>query len=341
MLAYALGMDLGTSSVLLYRAGKGILLEEPSVIAVRRGSGTVVRTGTEAQALLGRAPDDLVAVHPMKGGVISDCGMTGIMIQDFIRKSGRRRFSRFDLLVCVPPIISELEERAVIDAGLQAGANKVFLMEEPVAAAAGAGVDPMSARGILLIDIGAGTTDVAVLSCGAVAAAQSIRTAGNRMDRAIQLYLRETHGLDIGECTAEYLKNTIGCVLPREEPAECTVRGRNSKNGLPDGISVTDAELAQPILSCMEQIVQTVCAVIARTPPELVGDLAENGILLTGGVAQLYGLPQYLQQRLGLHTRVAEEPLTCVARGTERWLERLDQMDEGPINLARRRMGIA
>lgn len=340
MFEYALGMDLGTSSVLLYRAGKGIVLNEPSVVAARRGSGAVVCAGEEAQAMLGRTPDSLVAVRPLRGGVISDCGMTGSMIREFVRRSGKGGLSRMSLLVCVPPLVSELEERAVIDAGLQAGANKVFLMEEPVAAAAGAGIDSNSAKGVLLIDIGAGTTDIAVISCGAVVAAQSIRTAGDRMDRSIQLYMREVHSLDIGERTAEYIKNTIGGVAAGEEAASLTVRGRNSRTGLPDCVTVTDAELVEPIASCMERIVETACGVIARTPPELVGDLAENGVVLTGGASQLHGLTEYMGRRLGLSAQTADDPLTCVARGTDRWLNRLGHMNEGPINLARKRLGI-
>ena len=339
MFEYALGMDLGTSSVLLYRPGKGIVLHEPAVVAANRCTGQVVCAGESARRLLGRTPDNLVAVHPLSGGVISDCGMTGQMIQEFLRKSGNSRLSRPNLLVCVPPLISELEERAVVDAGLQARAGKVYLLEEPVAAAAGAGIDPASAKGVLLVDIGAGTTDIAVLSFGAVVLAQSIRTAGNQMDAAIQEYMRQAHQLDIGECTAERMKNTIGGVLPREDVTELTVRGRSHVTGLPDSVTVTSAELAEPLSVCVERILDAVCSVIAQAPPELVGDLTENGVVLTGGVSQLYGLGQVLSQRLGLQARFVDDPLTCVARGTADWLGRLNEWNEGPINLARRRLG--
>ncbi|MDO5549028.1 MAG: rod shape-determining protein [Eubacteriales bacterium] len=341
MFEYALGMDLGTSSVLLYRPGKGVVLQEPSVVAARRCGGEVVCSGTAAQRLLGREPDNLVAVHPLHGGVISDCGMTGRMVQDFVNKSGKKRFSRMNLLVCVPPLISELEERAVIDAGLQAGANRVYLLEEPVAAAAGAGIDPNSAKGVLLVDIGAGTTDIAVLSFGAVVRAVSIRTAGNRMDAAIRQYLCHAHDLDVGECTAEHIKCMIGCAVPREELMELEVRGRNSKTGLPECVTLTDAELSEPLGECVDTIIQAVCEVITGAPPELVGDLTENGVVLTGGVSQLYGLEQRFAQKIGLQTHLAEDPLTCVARGTARWLEHLHSMQEGTINLARKRLGIA
>ncbi len=341
MFEYALGMDLGTSSVLLYREGRGVVLHEPSVVAARRCSGQVVCAGTEAQRLLGRTPDGLAAVRPLRGGVISDCGMAGQMIQDFVRRSGKGRFSRPNLLVCVPPLISELEERAVIDTGLQAGANKVFLMEEPVAAAAGAGIDPGEAKGVLLVDIGAGTTDIALLSFGAVVTAVSIRTAGDEMDAVIQQYMREAHQLDIGEVTAEAMKNTIGTVWPREESLEVTVRGRNSRTGLPDCVTVTDEELKEPLSQCADRILEAVCQVIATAPPELVGDLTESGAMLTGGVSQLYGLERRFADQIGLRTRFADDPVTCVARGTARWLGRLDTLQEGTINLARRRMGIA
>jgi rod shape-determining protein MreB len=340
MFEYALGMDLGTSSVLLYRPGKGIVLQEPSVVAARRHGGGVVCSGTAAQRLLGREPDNLVAVHPLRGGVISDCGMTGKMVQDFVRKCGKKRFSRMNLLICVPPLISELEERAVIDAGLQAGANGVYLLEEPAAAAAGAGIDPERAQGVLLVDIGAGTTDIAILSLGAVVRAVSIRTAGNQMDAAIQQYLRTAHQLDVGACTAETIKCTIGCAVPREEPMTMEVSGRSSDTGLPVRITVTDAALSEPLGHCVEDIVDAVCGVIADAPPELVGDLAENGVVLTGGVSQLYGLEECFAQRLGLPIHLAEDPLTCVARGTARWLNRLSSMREGTINLARKRLGI-
>ena len=340
MLEYALGMDMGTSSVVLYREGRGIVLQEPSVVAARRRNGQVVCAGTAAQQLLGRTPEGLAAVHPLRGGVISDCGMAGQMVQDFVRRSGKGRFSRPNLLVCIPPLISELEERAVIDTGLQAGANKVFLLEEPMAAAVGAGIDPSEAKGVLLVDIGAGTTDIAILSFGAVVHAVSIRMAGNEMDAAIAQYMKQEHQLDIGEVTAERMKNTIGAVCPREQPLEVTVRGRSSRTGLPHCVTVSEEELAEPLGHCVDTIMQAICEVIGAAPPELVGDLAESGVLLTGGVSQLYGLEQRAAQQLGLQAHFADDPLTCVARGTAHWLGRLNMLQEGTINLARRRANI-
>lgn len=341
MFEYALGMDLGTSSVQIYRPGKGIVLQEPSVVAVRRHGGSVVCAGSEALRLLGREPDGLAAVHPLCAGVISDCGMAGRMVQDFVRQCGTRHFSRMNLLICVPPMISELEERAVIDAGLQAGANRVYLAEEPAAAAAGAGIQPDSAKGVLLVDIGAGTTDIAVLSCGAVVTARSIRTAGNRMDAEIQDYLKKEKQLEIGIRTAEHIKCTIGCAVPREERTEMTVCGRSIQTGLPASVTLSDAELSEVLSDCVHTIIRSACAVIASVPPELVGDLTENGAVLTGGGAQLYGIEQRFAQQTGLMARVADEPATCVVRGTARWLGQLHTMQEGTINLARRRLGIA
>lgn len=341
MFEYALGMDLGTSSVQIYRPGKGIVVQEPSVVAVRRQGGSVVCAGSEAQRLLGREPDGLAAVHPLHAGVISDCGMAGKMVQDFVGQCGKRHFSRMNLLICVPPMISELEERAVIDAGLQAGANRVYLAEEPAAAAAGAGIQPDSAKGVLLVDIGAGTTDIAVLSCGSVVTARSIRTAGNRMDTEIQDYLKREHRLEIGICTAERIKCTIGCAIPREERIEMTVCGRSIETGLPASVTLSDSELSETLSGCVNTIIRSACSVIASVPPELAGDLTENGVVLTGGVSQLYGMEQRFAQQTGLHARVADDPETCVARGTAQWLGQLNTMHEGTINLARRRLGIA
>ena len=341
MFEYELGMDLGTSSVQIYRPGKGIVVHEPAVVAVRRNGGSVVCAGSEAQRLLGREPDGLAAVHPLHAGVISDCGMAGKMVQDFVGQCGKRQFSRMNLLICVPPLISEMEERAVIDAGLQAGANRVYLAEEPAAAAAGAGIQPDSAKGVLLVDIGAGTTDIAVLSCGAVVTAQSIPTAGDRMDMEMQKYLRQANKLDIGMRTAEHIKCTIGCAVPREERQELTVCGRSMETGLPASVTLSDAELAETLSGCVDTIMRAVCSVIASVPPELVGDLAENGIVLTGGASQLYGMEQRFAQQTGLQTRTADDPQTCVARGTARWLGQLHTMQEGTINLARRRPATA
>lgn len=334
-------MDLGTSSVLLYREGKGIVLREPSVVAMRRSSGSVVGAGQKARDMLGRTPEDLLAVRPVRGGVITDCSIAGAMAKVFLKRAGCGSFLRPNLLVCVPPLVSELEERAVIDAGMQAGASRVYLMEQPVAAAAGAGVDPDSPKGTLVIDIGGGTTDLAVISLGAVVCAASIRIAGDSCDDAIQAYVKQQHDLLIGISAAEQIKQTIGSVLPRDELCSVPVRGRRVSTGLPACETVTSEELMPLLREQAELIRQAVCTLLERTPPELVGDLTETGMALAGGGSKLYGMAEYLSQSLGLEAHTSDEPETCVILGTRRTLNRLKQLHDGPINLARRRQGLA
>lgn len=334
------GMDLGTSSVLIYRPGKGIVLREPSVVAVQRKNGQVVSVGEKAREMLGRTPEALLAVRPVRGGVITDCEITGAMARAFLRRAHGNSMFRPNLLICVPPLVSELEERAVIDAGLQAGASRVYLMEQPVAAAMGAGVDPHNPKGTLVVDIGGGTTDIAVISMGAVARAVSIRIAGDSCDDAIQNYLKQEHDLYIGISTAEQMKCTIGCILPREEELQMTVRGRRVSDGLPGCITITSSELIPVLQEQAQQILAAICGLIETTPPELAGDLTETGIVLAGGGAKLYGIDQYLSQEMGLETHISDEPETCVIQGTSHALRSLRDMQEGVINLARRRRGI-
>ncbi|MGM9630909.1 rod shape-determining protein [Butyricicoccus sp.] len=337
---FEFGMDLGTSSVLLYRQGKGIVLREPSVVAVRRRSGQVVSVGQTARDMLGRTPEDLLAVRPVRGGVITDCEIAGIMARTMLKRAGCGGVFRPNLLICVPPLVSELEERAVIDAGMQAGASRVYLMEQPVAAAAGAGIDPHSPKGTLVVDIGGGTTDIAVISMGAVVRAASIRIAGDSCDNAVQAYLREAHDLYIGLSTAEYIKCEIGGVLPREEEKQLTVRGRRVSDGLPACMTVTSGELIPILCEQAEQILAAICELIEITPPELVGDLTETGLVLAGGGSRLYGIDSYLSQGLGLETHCSDDPEACVIQGTSRVLGRLKNRKEGTINIARRRQGI-
>ena len=334
------GMDLGTSSVLICRQGKGIVLREPSVVAVRRKTGQIVSAGQQAHDMLGRTPEALLAVRPVRGGVITDCEITGAMTRLFLQRAGGRGMLRPNLLICVPPLVSELEERAVIDAGLQAGAAHVYLMEQPVAAAAGAGVDPHSPKGTLVVDIGGGTTDIAVISMGAVVRAASIRVAGDSCDAAIQRYLAEQHDLSVGGVTAERIKCTIGGVLPREEDCAMTIRGRRISDGLPHCMTISSGELVPILQQQAQQVLSAICALIETTPPELVGDLTETGIVLAGGGAKLYGIDRYLSQEMGLETHSADEPETCVIQGTSHVLHGLHRMQEGVIHLARRRSGI-
>lgn len=334
------GMDLGTSSVLIYRQGKGIVLREPSVVAVRRRSGQVVSVGQQAHDMLGRTPETLLAVRPVRGGVITDCDITGAMARTFLKRAGGSGMFRPNLLICVPPLVSELEERAVVNAGLQAGAARVYLMEQPVAAAIGAGINSRSPKGTLVVDIGGGTTDIAVISMGAVVRAVSIRVAGDSCDDAIQDYLKQQHDLYIGSCTAEQMKCAIGCVLPRDEEITMTVRGRKVSNGLPSCATITSSELIPVLQTQAQQILTAICGLIETTPPELAGDLTETGIILAGGGAKLYGMGNYLASEMGLETHLSDDPETCVIQGTSRILGNLRHMQEGTINIARRRRGI-
>ncbi|MDO4286676.1 MAG: rod shape-determining protein [Eubacteriales bacterium] len=334
-------MDLGTSSVLLYRQGKGIVLREPSVVAISRQGGQVVSVGQKARDMLGRTPETLLAVRPIRGGVITDCEITASMARVFLKRAGAGSMLRPNLLICVPPLVSELEERAVVDAGLQAGASRVYLMEQPVAAATGAGVDPASPKGTLVVDIGGGTTDIAVISMGAVVRAISIRIAGDSCDDAIQNYMKQQHDLLIGLSTAEQLKCSIGGVLPREEVLSMAVRGRRASNGLPACETVTSEELIPVLQEQAEQILTAICGLLETTPPELVGDLTETGIVLAGGGSKLHGMDQYLSRQMGLETHASEDPETCVILGTSRILGNLKRMQEGPLNIARRRRGLA
>lgn len=333
---FDVAMDLGTSSVLLYRQGKGIVLREPSVVAVQRKNGQIVSAGKRAWELLGRTPEHLTAVCPVRGGVITDCEITAVMTKLFLKRAGCSGWIRPNLLISVPPLVTELEERAVIDAGMQAGAARVYLMEQPVAAAAGAGVDPREPKGTLVIDIGGGTTDIAMISMGAVALAHSIRIAGNSFDDAVRMYLQQERGLLVGLTTAERIKCEIGCVVPREEPRQMQVRGRRQNDGLPACITVTEMELMPILREQTQQILAAVCTLLERCPPELAGDLTETGIVLAGGGSKLYGIDILLSEAMGLQTHVSDDPALCVIQGSSRMLGKLKQMPEGMLNLSRR-----
>lgn len=318
---FAFGMDLGTSSVLLYRQGKGVVLREPSVVAVRRRSGQVVSTGKRARDLLGRTPEDVLAVRPVRGGVITDCEMAGAMARAMLRRAGCGGVFRPQLLVCVPPLVSEWEERAVIDAGMQAGASRVYLMEQPVAAAAGAGVDPHSPRGTLVVDIGGGTTDIAVISFGSVVLSDSIRVAGDKFDEALVRYMKRKHDLAIGERSAEDIKIAYGRAHIEKEQQIVEIRGRSLLTGLPESVPVATNELVDATAEPLRQIMERVRGLFEQTPPELAADITETGICLTGGGAQLRGLDRYLAEHTGVPCRLAEDPVSCVAIGTGKVLE--------------------
>ena len=311
-----IGIDLGTATVLVYVKGKGVVLNEPSVVAVDKVSGKILAVGEEAQSMLGRTPGNIVAIRPLREGVISDYEMTERMIKEFIAKVQGIHLFKPNVVICVPSIITEVEERAVIDAGTQAGAKRVFLVEEPVAAAIGAGININRANGNLVVDIGGGTTDVAVISLGGIVESTSIKVAGDKFDEAIVKYVRRKHNALIGDRTAEEIKRTVGCVYPRSEEAIMEVRGLEE---------VSSA------------IVEAVHWVRERTPPELTGDISANGITMTGGGSLIWGFDKLIASKTGIPTRVADEAVSCVAYGTGNCLENLSKMQDGTMNLSRQR----
>lgn len=332
-----IGIDLGTATVLVYLKGKGIVLNEPSVVAVDRVTGKLIAVGSEAQETLGRTPGNIVAIRPLREGVISDYEMTECMIKEFIRKVQGFRLFKPNVVICVPSIITEVEERAVIDAGTQAGAKRVFLIEEPVAAAIGAGIDITKPNGNLVVDVGGGTTDIAVISLGGVVESTSIKIAGDKFDEAIIKYIRRKHNAIIGERTAEQIKKNIGCVYPRSEEEIMEVKGRCLMTGLPRTFTVSSTEVLEALEEVSSAIVEAIHSVLERTPPELTGDISSNGIVMTGGGSLICGFDKLVASKTGIPTRVADEAVSCVAYGTGNCLENLSRMQDGTINLSRQR----
>ena len=332
-----IGIDLGTATVLVYVKGKGIVLNEPSVVAVNKVAGKLVAVGTEARETLGRTPDNIIAIRPLREGVISDYEMTELMIKEFIRKVQGFRLFKPNVVICVPSIITEVEERAVIDAGTQAGAKRVFLIEEPVAAAIGAGLDISRPNGNLVADIGGGTTDIAVISLGGIVESTSIKIAGDKFDEAIIKYVRRKHNALIGERTAEQVKKTIGCVYPRTEEEIMEVKGRCLMTGLPRTFTLSSSEILEALEEVSSAIVEAIHSVLERTPPELTGDISSNGIVMTGGGSLIWGFDKLVASKTGIPTRVADEAVSCVAYGTGNCLENLASMQDGTINLSRKR----
>ena len=331
-----IGIDLGTASVLVYVKGKGVVLQEPSVVAIDRASGKVLDVGENAQKMLGRTPGNIVAIRPLREGVISDYEMTEKMIKEFIRKVQGFRLFKPNIVICVPSMITEVEERAVIDAGMQAGARRVFLIEEPVAAAIGAGIDISKPNGNMVIDIGGGTTDVAVISLGGIVEATSIKIAGDKFDEAVVKYIRRKHNVLIGDRTAEELKMTVGCAYPREEEVSMEIKGRCLMTGLPKTFSVTSTELLEAFEEVLARIIEAVHTVLERTPPELVADISTNCIVMTGGGSLVWGLDKLIEAKTGIHTYVADDAISCVAYGTGKTLDNVSQMQDGTMNIARR-----
>ncbi len=335
-----LGISLGTSNVLIYVAGKGVLVREPSVVAVDKNTGRVLQVGAAARNMLGRTPGNLVAMYPLKDGVIADHGMTVKMLQHLFRSVSQSRFfpPKPRVIISVPSGITEVEERTVINAAIEAGARRVYLMEEPLAAAIGAGLDIKGPNGHMLVDIGGGTTDIAVLTMSGVATASSIKVAGNQMDDAIIHYMRRKHGTVIGQTTAEEIKIQIGSVYPRDDEITMVVRGRDAKNGTPKTVELASSEIMGELLRPAKQIIDEVLSVLENTSPELVSDIAENGITLTGGASQLWGMDLLLSEATGIPCHLADDPDACTAFGCGKSLSWMNHMSEGPINIAKNRL---
>lgn len=340
LFANDLGVDLGTSNVLIYVDGKGITVREPSVVAMDKNTGRLLQVGTEARNMLGRTPGNVVAMSPLKEGVISDHGMTVRLLQTLFRRAGQKSLflSKPRVVICVPSGVTEVEERTVINAAIEAGARRVYLIEEPLAAALGANLDISGPRGQMVVDIGAGTTDVAVLTMNAVAVSSSLKVAGDSFDEAIARYVRRVHGVVIGKTTAEDIKIKIGSASPRPEEIAATVRGRDAKTGMPREIRLDSTEIYDILRRPARQIADEVVSVLEDASPELVGDIAENGITLTGGSSQLWGMAQLIQERTGIASTIADDPDSCVAYGCGKSLAWMNHLHEGPINIAKKRI---
>ena len=321
-MAFDIGIDLGTASILVYVKGKGVVLKEPSVVAFDRDTNRIKAIGEEARLMLGRTPGNIVAVRPLRQGVISDYTVTEKMLKYFIQKAvGKQRFRKPLISICVPSQVTEVERKAVEDAAFQAGARDVKILEEPIAAAIGAGIDIGRPCGNMIVDIGGGTSDIAVISLGGTVVSASIKIAGDDFDDAIVRYMRKKHNLLIGERTAEDIKIRIGSAYPRPESVTVDVRGRNLVTGLPKTITVTSEETEEALKDTTSQIVEAVHSVLEKTPPELAADIADRGIVLTGGGSLLYGLEELIESKTGITTMTAEDPMTAVAIGTGRYVE--------------------
>lgn len=333
-----IGIDLGTANILVYEQGRGIVLREPSVVAVDKNTGKVLQVGSSARSMLGRTPGNIVAVRPLRDGVISDYEMTEKMLEAFLKKITRFALIKPRVIVCVPSGVTEVEERAVIQATMEAGARRVYLVEEPFAAALGAKLDISGPSGHMIVDIGGGTTDIAVLSLGGIATSSSIKIAGDTFDEAVVSFMRKRYAMLVGLNTAEEVKITIGCVFPRPEEFTMTVKGRDLKTGLPKEQLVGSTELMEAFKRPARQIVDEVLSVLEQSSPELVADIAKNGIVLTGGGCQLYGFDQLITARTEIPCSIADDADSCVAYGCGKSLQWINSMQEGTINIARRKL---
>jgi rod shape-determining protein MreB len=322
-----IGIDLGTATVIAYAKGKGIVLREPSVVAVDNNTGEVLAVGKEARRMLGRTPGNIVATRPLRDGVISNYTVTEKMLKYFINRVCGNFIFAPRIMICIPSQVTEVEKKAVIDAASQAGARKVYLIEEPIAAAIGAGIDISKPCGNMVVDIGGGTTDIAVISLGGSVVSTSIKVAGDKFDEAIVRYIKKKYNTIIGERTAEDLKINIGCVYPKIQDMEMDIRGRDLATGLPKTITVRSSEMLEALIEPAMQVVDAVHSVLEKTPPELAADISDRGVYMTGGGCLIDGLDKLLQEQLGLNVMIAQDAVSCVALGTGKALDNLDALD--------------
>lgn len=322
-----IGIDLGTASVLVYLKGKGVILKEPSVVAIDQNTNKLLAVGKDARQMLGRTPGNIIATRPLKDGVISDYGITQRMLKHFIKKAVGNSLFKPRVIVCVPSGITGVEKRAVIDASNQSGALKTYLIEEPIAAAIGAGIDISEPNGNMVVDIGGGTTDVAVISLGGIVVSRSIKIAGDEWDEAITKFIRKKYNMMIGERSAEELKLSVGSAYPREIETFKDIRGRNLLTGLPMNVTINSTDMLEALRESTQEIIETIHTVLERTPPELASDIGDKGIIITGGGALLYGLDKLITEKTGIKVIVADDPISCVAIGTGKSLESLALLD--------------
>lgn len=332
-----IAIDMGTSSTLIFEQGKGVVMREPTVVAVDEFSGKILKVGQDAQKMLGRTPANIVAIRPLNSGVISDYEITAQMLRELISRITSFSLFKPCILACVPSSINGVEERAAIDACIEAGARKVYLLETAVATALGAGVDISKPDGHMVIDIGGGTTEIAIISAGGVVECESIKVAGASFDEAIVRFVRERYNVRIDVSAAEEIKRSIGCIIQRPDVGIEEVKGQNLKNGLPKTVEINSTELIEAFVEPMNRILDSVHAVLERTPPQLVGDLDKNGIIMSGGGSLIYGIDRLIERSTNIRTVVVDDAISCAAYGAGKMLLHLEDMQDGMMNFYRKR----
>ena len=324
-----IGIDLGTATIIVYVKGKGITLREPAVVAIDKNTNEVLAVGQNARKMLGRTPGNIVAIRPLRDGVISDYTVTEKMLKYFISKVTHKSIVSPRIMICVPSRVTEVEKKAVIDAANHAGARKVYLIEEPIAAAIGAGIDITKPYGTMIVDIGGGTTDIAVIALGGAVRSTSLKVAGDKFDESIIKYIKKKYSIIIGERTAEEIKINIGCVYPKPTIEKMSIKGRHLVSGLPVEIEISSEEMIDALSDAAEQIVEAVRGILEITPPELSADISDRGIYITGGGGLIYGLDKLLEEKTGIPVMIADDAISCVAMGTGKALNHIELLESG------------